>query len=89
MSHRFYFHFSYRCRFRYTLRELPKILADLKKRADSFDNWELAVHKALTKSDAAKIGMFDLFSISLDLSSIFKFNFRLNSKGAFQDLFGN
>ena len=62
-----HFVYPFLFRFRYTLRELPKILADLKKRADSFDNWEIAVHKALSKTDATKIGKLMGFCCRISL----------------------
>lgn len=43
-------------RYRYTLQELPEMLENLKKRADSFDNWEEKVHKALTATTEERLG---------------------------------
>ncbi|XP_047123479.1 lysine-specific demethylase 5A isoform X1 [Hydra vulgaris] len=37
-------------RYRYTLNELPELLSSVKKRADSFDNWEKQVQKILSCS---------------------------------------
>ena len=45
-------------RYRYTLSDLPKILADLKRRADSFDNWEKDVQSVLGKKSGNKIGIY-------------------------------
>jgi len=47
-------------RYRYTLAELPVLLKNLKRRADSFDNWEKAVHKVFNanKEDKQDVGVF-------------------------------
>lgn len=47
-------------RYRYTLEELPQMLANLKKRADSFDNWEKTVQKAVSNQCEEKIGTHKL-----------------------------
>jgi len=44
-------------RYRYTLDELPNVLANLKKRADSFNNWERDVQNVLSGANEQKIGM--------------------------------
>ena len=44
-------------RYRYTLAELPVLLKNLKRRADSFDNWEKAVHKVFNANKEDKQGM--------------------------------
>merc|ERR1712131_562167 len=47
-------------RYRYTLEELPVMLENLKKRADSFDNWEEKVQKAFnaTGVDRLELAVF-------------------------------
>ena len=45
-------------RYRYTLDELPAMLNRLKTRAESFDNWNLQVKKALEATGDDKLGRF-------------------------------
>lgn len=46
-------------RYRYTLEELPQMLENLKKRADSFDNWEKKVEEAFSCSPDARLELVD------------------------------